>query len=204
MSDRRLDTELRDRAVLPVLIPVVAIVVTEIVVFSMSRILLTAGKTPAVVIALVVAVGILVGAAGVAFRPRLRTSSIVGLLVLAGLAVVVAGAYAAQRGPFYAGEETEGGAVTVGAANLAFDTDLFELPVGSSKIEFVNEDTVQHNIAIFPDEDSLDEALFRGRIIDGGQKVTYEVELEAGTYYFHCDVHPTDMTGSVEVGGSGE
>lgn len=197
MTDQRLDPELRDRAVLPVLIPVVAIVVTEILVFSMSRVLLTAGKTPAVVIALAAAVGILVGATAIAHRPRLRTSSVVGLLVVAGLAVVVAGAYAAQRGPFYGSEEAE--AVEVSSANLAFDTEKIELTAGKSAIAFDNKDTVQHNIAIFPDEDSLDQPLFRGKIVDGGQKTTYELELEAGTYYFHCDVHPTDMTGSVEV-----
>jgi len=54
-------TELRDRAVLPVLIPVLAIVLVEILVFSFSRVLLAAGEMPAVGIALATALAILVG-----------------------------------------------------------------------------------------------------------------------------------------------
>lgn len=197
-----MSNELRDRAVLPVLIPVVAIVVTEIVVFAMSRVLLAAGKTPAVIIAVAAALGILLGAAAIAVRPRIRTSTIVGLLVVGGLGTIVAGGVAGRQGAFY---EREGGgaevaAVEVSAANVAFSTTTIELPAGKPVIHFTNEDVVAHNIAIFPDEDTLDRPLLRGDIIQGGEEITYEGQddLEPGTYYFHCDVHP-NMSGSVVV-----
>lgn len=200
MSERRMDTDLRERAVLPVLVPVAAIVVTEIVVFSMSRVLLASSKDLAVGIALVAAIGILVVAAVIARRPRIRTSTIVGLLVVLGLGTVVAGGVAAQRGAFYeregAGGEAE--AVSVSAANVAFDTTTIELGGGKATVHFRNADVVAHNIAIFPDEQTLDKALFRGEIIQGGEDTTYDIELEPGTYYFHCDVHP-NMSGSVVV-----
>lgn len=199
MSER-MDTDLRERAVLPVLIPVAAIVVTEIVVFSMSRVLLAAGRTPAVVIALAAALGILAGAAAIAARPRVRSSTITGLLVVLLLGTVVAGGVAAQRGAFYEGEEgAEAPTVEVGAADLAFDTDTIELPAGGAVIHFDNADVNTHNIAIFPDERSLDKALFRGPIIEGGEEIEYEVVLKPGSYYFHCDVHP-NMNGTVVVG----
>lgn len=200
MSER-METDLRERAVLPVLIPVAVIVVTEILVFSMSRVLLAAGRTQAVVIALAAAFGILLGAAAIAGQPRARSQTIVGLLVVLGLGTVVAGAVAAQRGAFYEkeGAGAEAPAVDVSASNLAFDTDTIELPAQGAVIRFSNEDTQSHNIAIFPDSESLGDPLFRGQIIDAGAETEYEVpELELGTYYFHCDVHP-NMNGAVEV-----
>jgi plastocyanin len=37
-------------------------------------------------------------------------------------------------------------------------------------------------------------------VATGPTTVTYDIPaLDAGTYYFHCDVHPT-MNGSVVVG----
>jgi plastocyanin len=58
---------------------------------------------------------------------------------------------------------------------------------------------VQHNIAIYTDS-SLGTNLFPGEIVTGPAAVDYRIPpLEPGTYYFHCDVHPT-MQGSVAVG----
>ena len=94
-----------------------------------------------------------------------------------------------------------GEAVTVTAQNVAFGTDTIELPADTeSTITFDNEDAgVQHNIAIFTD-DSLSENLFRGDVITGSDTIDYPIPpLEAGEYYFHCDVHP-DMNGTVVVG----
>jgi len=89
---------------------------------------------------------------------------------------------------------------TIVAQNLAFDTDSIALPAGtSSTITFDNEDAgVQHNVAIYTD-DSLSTNLFRGDLVTGPAKKEYTIPaLEAGTYYFHCDVHPT-MSGTVTV-----
>ena len=40
------------------------------------------------------------------------------------------------------------------------------------------------------------------QIITGPAVATYDVKaLPAGTYFFHCDVHPTQMFGTLVVGG---
>ena len=91
--------------------------------------------------------------------------------------------------------------MTVTASGIAFDTSTIDLPANQpSTIHFVNEDNAtQHNIAIFPSADDLANPLFRGDLVTGPGEIDYQVDpLEAGEYYFHCDVHPT-MNGTVNV-----
>ena len=192
-----------ERAVLPVAIPLVAIVVVEIVVFAFSRVLLTAGKTPAVVIGTLAALAILLGAAAIAAAPRIRPSTIQGLLVLVLLATVGAGGWAFARGPAPIEGHEEGGhadeaGVAIVAANIQFDTDRLEVPAGKPfTISFHNADAgVPHNVAIYTD-DSASDALFVGDIFNGDETRDYEVPaVDAGEYFFHCDVHPA-MNGTV-------
>jgi plastocyanin len=93
----------------------------------------------------------------------------------------------------------QGAAVTVTAQNIAFDTDTIELPADTeSTITLVNEDTEPHNIAIYTD-DTVAENQFRGETVTA-DRIDYTIPpLDAGEYYFQCDVHPT-MNGSVVVG----
>jgi plastocyanin len=90
-----------------------------------------------------------------------------------------------------------GGGLTISASNVQFDTDALTFPAGEeATLTFVNDDAVQHNVSIYPDESGGD-ALFEGQIIEGGAEVEYEVPaLDAGEYYFQCDVHP-GMNGTV-------
>jgi plastocyanin len=92
----------------------------------------------------------------------------------------------------------------VTASGLAFDTNEIDLAAGEpTKLTFNNQDAgTTHNIAIYPSESDIspDKALFQGEVATGPTTVTYDIPaLDAGTYYFHCDVHPT-MNGSVVVG----
>ena len=97
------------------------------------------------------------------------------------------------------GGGSEGG-LTISANNLEFDTDTLTAPAGEAfTIEFTNGEAAPHNVAIYTDE-SRSETLFRGDVISGPDNtVTYDVgELEAGEYYFQCDVHP-EMNGTFVV-----
>ena len=87
------------------------------------------------------------------------------------------------------------------AENLAFDRDTLSFPADTaSTLTFQNNDAgVPHNVAIYPDASSS-KALFTGDLVTGVATATYDIPaLPAGSYYFHCDVHP-DMNGTVTVG----
>ena len=112
-----------------------------------------------------------------------------------------------MQGTIEAAPATPGGGgtrITVAAQGLQFDTNRIELSAGApSTIHFENNDPgIQHNIAIFTDS-SLGTNLFRGEIVTGPAAVDYRIPpLDPGTYYFHCDVHPT-MSGTVVVKAAG-
>ncbi len=94
-----------------------------------------------------------------------------------------------------------GTTVTVTASGIAFDTSTIDLPANqASTIHFVNEDNAtQHNIAIYPSADDLANPLFRGDLLTGPGETDYAIDpLDAGSYYFQCDVHTT-MNGTVNV-----
>lgn len=94
------------------------------------------------------------------------------------------------------------GAVIVTANELEFDANTIEAPAGEAfTITLDNADSVPHNISVYTEEGG--EVIIEGEIIDGGETVEVEVPaLEAGTYFFVCDLHP-DMNGSVAVTASG-
>jgi plastocyanin len=65
-------------------------------------------------------------------------------------------------------------------------------------LSFTNGDEgVQHNVAIYVD-DSAQEAVFVGDLIQGTETVTYHVPELLGSYHFRCDVHP-QMAGTLET-----
>ncbi len=200
VSQEPIPADVRDRAILPVLIPVGAILLTEVVVFGMSRVLLATGKNTAVVIGLVAALGILIGAAMIAARPKIKTQALIGVMAFLVIVSVAGAAWGLQRGPFYGDEGPHVQAeLIVKAEGLAFDTDNIVLRSSGTVVALENEDTQAHNIAVFTSEEDLATPLFRGDLVQPADSIVYDVpELALGTFYFHCDVHP-NMNGEVEV-----
>ncbi len=96
-----------------------------------------------------------------------------------------------------------------GAAGSGFDQRCYAAAAGKAfTINFDNKDSQAHNFAIFaadPLADSSAKALFdptATNIVSPGASTTYDVpSLQAGTYFFHCDIHPTTMTGTFVVAG---
>jgi plastocyanin len=200
VSQEPIPADVRDRAILPVLIPVAAILLTEVVVFGMSRALLATGKNAAVAIALVAALGILIGAAMIAARPKVKTQALIGVMTFVVIVSVAAAAWGIQRGPFYGDEGPHVEAdLVVRAESLVFDTDNIILRASGTVVALENEDTQAHNIAVFTSEEDLASPLFRGDLVQPADSIVYDVpELAIGTFYFHCDVHP-NMNGEAEV-----
>jgi copper-containing nitrite reductase len=96
----------------------------------------------------------------------------------------------------------KGAALKLVAHNSLFDTACLAAPAGRPfTIAFDNRDpAIPHNVSIYTDE-AATTALFTGGMVTGPKKVTFDVPaLEAGTYFFRCDVHPTTMTGTFVVG----
>ena len=108
------------------------------------------------------------------------------------------------------GASTEGGgggtSTSITASGIQFDTNSLTFEAGKpTDFTFNNDDAgIPHNLAIYTD-DTLKDSLFTGKIVTGVAKGDYTIPaLKQGTYYFHCDVHPT-MNGTVTVTpGSGE
>jgi plastocyanin len=96
--------------------------------------------------------------------------------------------------------------VQVVAQGIAFtpETSCIQVPAGKPfTIHFDNRDAATpHNIVIFPSAADVSDPstiLFRGDLLTGVAETDYSVPtLDKGSYFFHCEVHPT-MTGSVVV-----
>lgn len=112
------------------------------------------------------------------------------------------GTIEAREGPPGGGGGGGGPTVDLAAQGIQFDTGTIDLPAGTpATIHFDNRDAgVPHNVAIFTD-DTLANVLFRGDLVTGPDVIDYPIPpLEPGTYFFHCDVHPS-MSGTVGVSG---
>ncbi|MBP2145365.1 plastocyanin [Methanofollis sp. W23] len=100
--------------------------------------------------------------------------------------------------------EPSGESVTfdLSALNNEFNTDEISVPAGAPVIiNFDNQDEgVDHNFAAYK-TDAAVEVIFRGDVITGPAEVSYTFTApeEPGTYFFRCDVHPTQMTGDFIV-----
>jgi plastocyanin len=204
---------LRDRLVMPILLPLGILAVIAAALFGFSRILLSLTPDAATVTAIVVASDVVITAAVAAGRKQVRLSTLGAMLgVTAGVAMLAGGVALAVVG----GTEEEGGGgekpvVTLAAANIAFEPTSLTVPAGEAfTLQFHNQDAnTQHNVQIFDDPEFAGTPLFNGALVTGVRQTDYDVEpLDAGAYFFLCEVHPT-MTGEMQAvpsggGGGGE
>ena len=206
----------RDRLVLPIILPVGILGAIVLVMFLFSRILLSVTSDGATAVALIVGFSVL-GAAGlIATRKRLSSAAGIGSLlgIVGGIALVAGGVALAVATPkvehAQSGPTAFAASITAppGAAAKGYSTTKLKFPADDPvDLKFDNEDpSVQHNFAIYsadPIKDPSAQALFTGSLETGPTTTTYKIKaLTAGTYYFHCDVHPTTMNGTLTVAGS--
>lgn len=84
-----------------------------------------------------------------------------------------------------------GDAVTLTAAEFAWDPSTLTVPSGGS-IEVVNEDEAEHNLTI--EDADVDED------VAAGESLTVDLgDVEPGSYEFVCEYHSDTMTGTLEV-----
>jgi len=88
------------------------------------------------------------------------------------------------------------------AQNIAFSLSTITVPPGISvMVNFNNKDAgVPHNFAVYTTSAATDK-IFIGQIITGPATTTYTFTAPStpGNYFFRCDVHPTQMTGTLIV-----
>jgi plastocyanin len=205
MSDR----PSRESLLLPILIPIGALLVIVAVLYGFSRVLLSVKPTAATATALVAAAGTMAVAAFVASRKQVTGAALGAFLgAAAGIAMLAGGAAIAVIGPAEPEAEHVQLALVApkGAVQKGFETSAGDpataLTVESGvpiDLEFDNEDPATgHNVQIFDGPDDTATSLVDGPVITGPDKTTYPVPaLPDGEYFFHCKIHPTTMTGTI-------
>jgi plastocyanin len=205
----------RQSLLLPILIPVGALLVIGAALWGFSRILLDVSHTAATVTALLVASGIMVIAAVVAGRKESGTPALLSLVGgVLGVAMLTGGGALLLGAPH---EEGDGGEPFVVALDIPVDgavdgytqTELVAPAAVPFVIHLTSADPVVHNVDIAPGEGEPS-LLSSADVLGPDASIDVDVEpLEAGSYYFFCKYHPTTMTGTLtteeglEPGGGG-
>ena len=145
-------------------------------------------------------------------RKMLVSAAVAGLLMAAcggdddpevtggGDTTAPAGEAGMDHGSSSATCSPSGSDVQVVASGTKFNSECFAGPAGRTfKLMFDNKDGVAHNIAILKGHDAAD-PLFRAELVPGSKMMTFDVgPLEPGTYAFHCEVHPSQMSGNFVI-----
>jgi plastocyanin len=200
------EDNMRDRLILPVLIPVGALAFILFLALVMSQILLNVHPAVATAVGISIAINLLISFSVMAAKPDGGRPLMVVLGAITALPLLFGIAAAAGLAPApeeeHAGEE--GPVVEIAANNLAFDKKELAIPADTEFVlAFNNQEAQPHNVAILEAQGSAN-ALFRGAIITGPKLSEETVEpIPAGEYYFQCDVHP-NMSGTVTAAAEGE
>jgi plastocyanin len=183
----------RDRLVLPLVLPILAIVAVALLVLNLSRVFLAGGSgAGSVVIAAIVTVAILTGAAVLSAMPQLRSSTLTMTVTL--LIVIVMGAGMISLGPSEPhGEGGEGGyhepegdpnsELAVDALpSLSFQSDEFTVPGGILQLDYIGKGG--NHTLVFEEQE------FRGfeLAVSGDETDQGKVEIAEGDYVIYCDV----------------
>jgi len=93
-----------------------------------------------------------------------------------------------------------GTSLSITASGVKFDKDCLAAPASQPfTISYENKDDIAHNIAVLESHTATD-VLFRVEVFRGPRTESLRVAaLKPGTYAFHCEVHPAQMSGTFIV-----
>lgn len=125
------------------------------------------------------------------------TVAVVGILGLAVILYFMLFKPTLGFAPRSAAAKAAGPVVRLTAEELSFSTGRLSAPAGEPfRIVLDNQASVPHNVSVYDDGT----ALARGEVLAGPATVTTSVPaLDPGSYRYTCDVHPDQMTGTLEV-----
>ena len=96
--------------------------------------------------------------------------------------------------------EPSGTSLSIVASGTKFDKNCLAAPANQAvTISMENKDTTGHNLVVLKSHTATD-PIARADVFTGPRTVTLNVPAQpAGTYAFHCEVHPSVMTGTFVV-----
>ena len=89
--------------------------------------------------------------------------------------------------------------LTVVASNTSFDKTSLNATAGEVKFTLNNKDGIAHNLHVFKGNDDTGQSIGMTQIEAGPVQNSFTVNLAPGTYHYQCDVHPTQMHGTLVV-----
>jgi hypothetical protein len=193
------DTPLRSRWLLPVLVPLLSVAVVAVLVLDISRVFLAGDEDAALVMGIALTVAILLGATLLASAPRLRSETLVLILGVAFLLVSAGGlvSLGASLDEGVAATPALGPAkatVTVRAnPNQTFDAQEYTAPSGVVRFDYTG--ASGHTLAI-------EDPRFAGfELHTGGGPSSGKVDLPPGKYTLYCTVtgHAATMHATLTV-----
>ena len=117
-----------------------------------------------------------------------------GLAAVAAIAIACSSGNAAQ--PSGSPAPVDPNAPVIVAQNNVFDPATLTVEAGKAfSLTLDNKDAAPHNVAIFRDA-SAAESISIGEIVSATTATQQVPALEAGEYFFRCDVHK-EMTGTI-------
>jgi plastocyanin len=181
----------RDRLLLPILLPLGAMIAVFLLVVNISRVFLASGNEASVIVGTIITVGILAGGAAISATPRLRSSTLV--MMLAGLMIIVLSAGLVSLGPSEETEEAgasgyqQPGGPPVGTLEVqALPTNMFQateftVPAGIIQVNYVQVGGTHTLVFSNPEFSGFQLA------VPGGPR-SGKVELKPGNYTIYCTI----------------
>lgn len=180
----------RDRLVLPLLLPLAAMLAVFLFVVNISRVFLASGENTSVVIGTIVTLAILAGGAAISASPRLRSSTLV--MMLAGLMIFVLSAGLLSLGPSEEEKSAGGGfkepagppvaTLEVDALpSLSFQAKEFTVSAGIVQINYIDRGGSHTLLFQEPQFSGFQLAVPQG-------KKSGKVELKPGSYTIYCSI----------------
>ncbi len=199
---------MRDRLLMPILIPLGVAAFIALVIFSAGEILLSISASLATALALVLALLIMVVCWALAAGPRVPTTQISLAAGLPLAAILGVGLFLAVQPQESTGEghggAAGGAAVATSLTEIATDNKFssveYTVPANTEiTMEFANRGAAVHNWHVTGVTDKGGGNIAT-QLLAGGKTESLKFTIDkTGAYPFLCDVHPGEMKGTLNV-----